>query len=343
MAHRHATGLMLATFLTVATSVEASAAPGEPIGATLSVINVVTAEFERDTRTLQTGDNVRQDELIDVSKDGSTELKLNDDTKLALGAGARMRLDKFVYDPDKSSGAIGLNLVEGAFRFITGIASKPSYVVKVPRASITVRGTIFDAYVLPDETSYVLLHEGAVTVCNERGDCQDHDEPGKLIRVDDQGDVSEPLRWASLDDDGALPFDIAFPFVVAPPSIDPTPLFSRDDIIKADKQDKPARKTKRAKKTEKTPPKKKAAKTPEPTPAKKKVVKTTPPPKVKKPKPTQKASNDEAVKKAIGAAIGIGIGIGIGKAIGKGGGGGGKPKNPGKPPGRGGGGHGDYQ
>jgi len=52
---------------------------------------------------------------------------------VALGPGSRLLLDKFVYDPQKGSGTIVLNLVKGAFRFVTGIASKPSYLIRVPR------------------------------------------------------------------------------------------------------------------------------------------------------------------------------------------------------------------
>ena len=117
------------------------AAPSEPIGSALVIVNLVTAAYNRDTRTLQQGDRVHQDELIEVGTDGSSEFKLDDDTKLALGPGSHLRLDKFVYDPAKSNGSIVLNLVKGAFRFMTGVAEKPTYLIKTPAAAITVRGT----------------------------------------------------------------------------------------------------------------------------------------------------------------------------------------------------------
>lgn len=325
---------LAAGLLCLCAASSASAAPGEPIGATLSVINVVTAEFNRDTRTLQTGDNVRQNELIDVSKDASTELKLNDDTKLALGPGAKLLLDKFVYDADQSSGSIGVDLVEGAFRFITGVAKKPSYVVKVPRASITVRGTIFDVYVQPDETTWLLLHEGAVRVCNERGQCRDHEEPGKLIRVTDKGDVGPPVRWAKLDGSDGTPFDTAFPFVAKPPSIDPNPVFTADEIIKLGAIEQETKKPRRAStdddgdKPSKSKRKKNAKAEDEAKPTKKTPVKVvTPKPakeKTKKVRTTGNTKNDEAAAKALGIAVGIGVGIGLGKIGGGGGKGGGK-------------------
>ena len=315
------------------------AAGGDPIGATLSVVDIVTAAYNRDTRTLGTGDDVRQNELIDVSKDGSTELKLNDDTKLALGPGAKLLLDKFVYDPDKAAGDISVDLVEGAFRFMTGKAKKPSYVVKVPRASITVRGTIFDVFVKTDVGSWLLLHEGAVTVCDERGRCRDLDEAGKLIRITTAGDVEEPAHWNKVEKSGLPPLDTSFPFVAKPPKIDPEPVFTPEDLIKLGalgpvivpprkvKDDPPPRRTKKPKteQADEKPSKKRKTEQAEDKPSKKKPVKVAVPAKPKKPKPTKRASNENAAgKAALGIAIGVGIGIGLGKIGGGGKGGGGR-------------------
>ncbi len=282
------------------------AAPQQPVGSTLTVVNLVTAEYNRDTRTLQAGDRVHQDESIEVGLDASSELKLDDDTKLALGPGSHLTLDKFVYDPAKSNGSIVLDLVKGTFRFMTGVAEKPTYQIKTPAASITVRGTIFDVFVQTDGMSWLLLHEGAVEVCNERKQCKVLDQPGKMIRIGGDGDVGSPVKWASLPGNDKVPFDDAFPFVAKSPSIDPHPVFTREAIVTGnipgydDKpkrtETKPTKPTKRAERTRETPSDYKQ--------------------KPKKTRTTKKRdSNDEAMK-GVGAAIGIGIGIGIG-SIGK--------------------------
>jgi hypothetical protein len=79
----------------------AVAAPGDAIGSAVTVVNYVTASLENaaDERQLASGDDVRQQELIEVDQDSRSEIELNDRTKLALGPGARMLLDKFVYVP----------------------------------------------------------------------------------------------------------------------------------------------------------------------------------------------------------------------------------------------------
>jgi hypothetical protein len=139
--------LTLGTVLLLLASGAAAAAPGDAIGSAIQVVNLVTAALDNDTRNLKIGDDVRQEEDIVVADDATSELKFKDETKLALGPGTRLRLDKFVYNSDQGSGSIVLNAVKGTFRFITGVAAKPSYVIRIPNASITVRGTIFDLFV----------------------------------------------------------------------------------------------------------------------------------------------------------------------------------------------------
>ena len=284
----------------------AHAAP-ESIGSTLKVVNLVTAELNRDTRSLQDGDKVHQDENIEVGTDASSEIKLDDETKLALGPGSRLRLDKFVYDPAKTSGSIVLNLVKGTFRFITGVASKPTYVLRTPAAAITVRGTIFDVYIQQDDTVWLLLHEGAIQVCNDRGKCQLLDQPGKLMRVTSDGGVGSPVKWASLPGKDSVPFDKAFPFVVNAPSIDPNPVFTRDIIIlgtypgrdKGDKDDKGDRGGKGKDRGDDAKPSKKAEKK-EPTKKKTRTAK-------------KNSSDDDNIVSGMDIVIGGGIGIGRGR------------------------------
>lgn len=144
-----------------------------------------------------------------------------------------MVLDKFVYDSDKKTGSIVLDLTKGAFRFITGVASKPTYLIRTPNASITVRGTIFDMYVLPDDSAWLLLHEGAVEVTSAKTGCRVLDRPGQLIQVDSGGAVSKPINWKDMPGRDAADFDVAFPFVGETPQIEPVPTTTRDAVIEA--------------------------------------------------------------------------------------------------------------
>lgn len=293
-----------------------------PVGSTVTVVNLVTAEFNRDTRTLQRGDPVHQNERIEVGRDASSELKLDDDTKLALGPGSHLTLDKFVYDPDKAKGSIVLDLVKGTFRFITGVAEKPTYVINTPSAAITVRGTIFDVYVQSNGVSWLLLHEGAVQVRTARGQCKDLYEPGKLIRIGQNGDVGAPVRWASLQGSDAVSFDAAFPFVAKAPSIDPNPVMTREAILRGALPAVAAptagncEATPRKRETVPDKPRKKSPPRYEERPKYEKIKVRT----KNKRKEKKRRADDDSVKKGVGAAIGLGLAIGIGKHRHQGGG-----------------------
>ncbi len=283
------------------------AAPTEPIGAAIAIKNEVRAEFENDRRDLATGDNVHQDEIIAVGPASIGEIELDDDTKLALGPGARLKLDKFVYNGEKSSGDIIVDLVQGTFRFITGVATKKSYSIRTPSASITVRGTIFDVYVADDGMMWLLLLDGGVRACNERGDCNDLDKPGNFIHVTPDGEVSKPLQWSALPGRDIIGFNSAFPFIVNAPSIDPVRLLTREAIIRGDGPATKSSPKKKAKK--KTKRKTKTARRSKPK------VKKKPKKKVyrkKKKKRTKRASGNND---ALNAAIAIGAGIAIGKLL----------------------------
>jgi hypothetical protein len=309
----------------------ALAAPGETIGSAVTVVNFVTAKLDGDgdRRQLSNGDDVRHQELIEVDANSRSEIELRDRTKLALGPGAKLLLDQFVYDPDISGGAIVMDLIKGTFRFITGIAAKPAYVIRTPAASITVRGTIFDVYVLGDAETWLLLHEGGVEVCIESGKCLLHDQPGKLIRITADR-IEKPTRWAKMQKAG-VEFDDAFPFVAEPPLIDPDPIFTREDIVSAGVA--PPRHPSPPKKYEPEPKPSKPTRAEKP--KKSKHVELTRDDEVKvkvrvrKVKKRKHRSDDnyprrserrhsragKIIKKGAAIGIGIGIGIGVGKLL----------------------------
>jgi hypothetical protein len=51
-----------------------------------------------------------------------------------------VHLDKFVYDPNKSNGALAIEATRGTFRFVTGSQGSGAYKVKTPYGTLGVRG-----------------------------------------------------------------------------------------------------------------------------------------------------------------------------------------------------------
>jgi len=217
-----------ATLASLVLCMAASTAFAEPIGSAVRIVNKVTGSLDQQRNDLTVGDNLSQNEAIEVASDALGELKLRDDTKLALGPGSRLVLDKFVYNPAPSTGAVGVNLVKGAFRFITGLSSKGNYELRTPSAVISVRGTVFDVYVDQAGGTWLLLLEGSVRVCNTSNQCTDVVNPCGVVHVTSAGTLDGPLGWPAQT--RPISFTTAFPFVVTPPSIDATPLFTRTAV-----------------------------------------------------------------------------------------------------------------
>ena len=232
---KSAAALLLAMAFMIAPHLVA-ADPLEPIGSAIQIVNQVSAEFDRDSRSLATGDEVHQDELIAVGEDSIGELEFDDETKLALGPGSQLLLDKFVYNGRRTKSDIVVNLVRGAFRFITGLATKRSYRIRTPGAAITVRGTIFDVYVAEDDTVWVLLLEGGVTACNDRGSCRQLSRLGYILRIAPDGEITGPMPWVLLPGQDDIGFATAFPFMINAPTINPDPPLTPEDVTDGDQE-----------------------------------------------------------------------------------------------------------
>jgi len=206
----------IVTFLIMATMPTLAGAQ-DTIGTAVRVVNKVTA----DQMPIATGDGVAQNQTIEVAPDSLGEIRLNDDTLMALGPGARLQLTKFVYDPDKKSGNIAVQMTQGAFRFITGNATKRSYEISTPSTVLAIRGTMFDVYIAPDGREWLLLHVGGVEVCEKRPDnkrkCRVLRNPCDVMRISPEQGAGEPgvLRTTFTPDNVA--FEEAFPFVEDPP------------------------------------------------------------------------------------------------------------------------------
>ncbi len=94
------------------------------------------------------------------------EVTFVDGTKLNLGENARVVVDRYVYDPSRSTGAMALDASRGALRLSTGKLnqmSKKDVKVSTPYAALAVRGTEF--WMGPIDGHYgALLLKGKVDV-----------------------------------------------------------------------------------------------------------------------------------------------------------------------------------
>ena len=90
-------------------------------------------------RTLSSGAGVYSQETIRTGDSGQADLHFRDNSNLSVGSKSSVRLDKFVYDPNKSSGAVAIQATRGTFRFVTG-SQGGSYQIKSPYGTLGIRG-----------------------------------------------------------------------------------------------------------------------------------------------------------------------------------------------------------
>jgi hypothetical protein len=117
-------------------ALQSTASNGQEIGSATSV----KPQAEANTRMLSSGTSVYSRDLIHTGDAGVADLRFHDNTNLSVGPKSSVRLDKFVYDPNKSAGGVAVEATRGSFRFVTGSQSKGSYQVKTPYGTLGIRG-----------------------------------------------------------------------------------------------------------------------------------------------------------------------------------------------------------
>ena len=90
--------------------------------------------------TLSAGSGVHASENVRTGSSGQADLRFLDNSNLTVGPGSSVRLDKFVYDPNKGAGAIAVEATRGAFRFSTGGQNGGEVKVKTPSGTLGIRG-----------------------------------------------------------------------------------------------------------------------------------------------------------------------------------------------------------
>jgi hypothetical protein len=90
---------------------------------------------------------VHANETVNTGSGGQANLQFLDNTKLSVGPMSTVRLDKFVYDPNKGTGSVVVNASRGAYRFVTGVQDSRSYQIKTPYATLGVRGTVLEVVI----------------------------------------------------------------------------------------------------------------------------------------------------------------------------------------------------
>jgi hypothetical protein len=109
----------------------------EAIGKATSVVPQATGSH---AGPLSGGSNVYSKETIRTGQSGQADLQFKDNSNLKVGSNSSVHLDKFVYDPNKSTSAVAIQATRGTFRFVAGSQGNGSVQIKTPYGTLGVRG-----------------------------------------------------------------------------------------------------------------------------------------------------------------------------------------------------------
>jgi hypothetical protein len=154
--------------LLAGTAISGQATALEQSGRAVRVDPAVSARGSEGSRLLEVEGAVFMGDEIVAGPDGLAQIRFIDDTRLVVGPNSRLRIDKFVFNPDNTAQQVTIDMVKGAFRFISGNSSHKAYSLRTPTMTIGVRGTVVDINARGADSSVVFL-DGSGPVCDETG------------------------------------------------------------------------------------------------------------------------------------------------------------------------------
>lgn len=133
---------------------------------TVGTITKVESQAQVGGATAVVGTPVHMNDQLRTGAKARLEVTFRDDTKLTLGENAKVAIDRYVFNPNESTGEMTVKATQGAMRFVTGKIGKMrdhNVTVLTPNAALAVRGT--DFWVGPVDGQYgALLLKGKVVV-----------------------------------------------------------------------------------------------------------------------------------------------------------------------------------
>ncbi|MGH6786119.1 MAG: FecR family protein [Novosphingobium sp.] len=139
----------------------ALAQTGQAIGVASAVVKDVKYSNAQvpQPRPVTVRQRVQLADLIQTGKASQMQILLLDRSTFSIGANARLRIDRFVYDPARGRN-VGGTVLRGAFRFMSGQPNRQTgSTIATPVATIGIRGTIIEG----------VVGEGAIDIAKREG------------------------------------------------------------------------------------------------------------------------------------------------------------------------------
>jgi hypothetical protein len=140
-------------------------AVAQTVGANAVVVNDVrmATQVEPQIHQARVRERVSLGNPVNTGRASHVQILLRDGTSFQVGANARLVIDRFVYDPDRSASAVGAEVARGSFRFMSGRPTRATpggTAIRTPAAAIGVRGTIVEGVVGEDAINIARFESG---------------------------------------------------------------------------------------------------------------------------------------------------------------------------------------
>ncbi|MBX9803221.1 MAG: FecR family protein [Caulobacteraceae bacterium] len=141
-----------ATAMACAVSAGSFAQAQEAVGVNSAIRNSVRTQpvGESALRAAALRGQVRTGDVFVSGPQSQLQILLRDRSIFTLGSNARVTIDRFVIDTERTAGGASASVARGAFRFVSGRGGARSGALRTPVASIGVRGTVVETVVGPD-------------------------------------------------------------------------------------------------------------------------------------------------------------------------------------------------
>lgn len=145
------------------------------------------------------GMEVVSGDALTTDRTGVIQIVFVDDTKIAIGPNARMVLDVTMLRSNRKAKSFAVQALGGSFRFISGKSRKRAYSIRTPSATMAVRGTTFDMWVVSEKQSAMLVLQGTVRMCGSQGSCRSSGRQCSMYATSGDGGVGQPADQAQYE------------------------------------------------------------------------------------------------------------------------------------------------
>lgn len=157
------------------------------VGANSAKLSVISETGK--IKVLQQGDAIRLNDILKTDENGRAQILFKDRSTIMIKENSQIRIDKFVYDPEKQEGKLAMTAARGVLRFIGGALSKKQPVeITTPVATIGIRGGVADTYIddRTGKTESTFLYGDSLNV-QSGGQSQTITTPSTALSVNEVG------------------------------------------------------------------------------------------------------------------------------------------------------------